>query len=103
VNNTLFLSAPADGTTVGQTFVVRGRTAPNARVHIVAGATGSLAGIFAYGAGSYVGDTTADGNGNFAQQVSLPTAGGAAIVLTVTSTEPQNGETAQQRVQLQER
>ena len=94
------LSAPTDGTSVPANFTVTGRTAPNARVRIVAGATASLGGAFAFGAGNYTGDTVADGAGNFSQSVSLQTVSGAAIGLTVTATDPQTKESSQKKLRL---
>ena len=98
--NSLTLSTPLDDTTVGQNFEIKGHTLPNARIHIVAGATASLGGVFAFGAGNYTGDTSADGNGNFTQAVSLQTVSGATIGLTVTSTDPSTKESAQKKLRL---
>jgi len=98
--NSLTLSTPVDETSVGQNFEIKGKTAPNARVHIVAGATASLGGVFAFGAGNYTGDTIADAAGNFSQAVSLQTVSGASIGLTVTSTDPTTKESAQKKLRL---
>jgi hypothetical protein len=97
--NSLTLSSPANGASVGSSFTVSGHTLPGAHVHIVAGAV-AQAGPFAFGAGNYSGDTTADGNGNFSQTVTLQTISGAQIGLTVTSTDPATNESAEQRRQL---
>jgi len=97
--NSLTLTAPDNGAVVGSTFTVRGRTLPGAHVHIIAGAV-AQAGPFAFGAGNYSGDTTADANGNFSQAVTLQTIGGAQIGLTVTSTDPVTNESAEQKRQL---
>jgi len=98
--NSLSLSMPADESAVGQNFEIKGKTLPNARIHIVAGATASLGGVFAFGAGNYTGDTIADGAGAFAQAVSLQTVSGATIGLTVTSTDPATKESAQKKLRL---
>jgi hypothetical protein len=98
--NSLSLSTPIDETTVGQNFEIKGKTLPNARIHINAGATASLGGVFAFGAGNYTGDTIADGNGNFSQAVSLQTVSGATIGLTVTSTDTTTKESAQKKLRL---
>ncbi len=98
--NSLTLSSPLDQTTVGQNFEIRGRTLPNARVHIVAGATANFGGVFAFGAGTYTGDTIADAAGNFSQAVTLQTVSGASIGLTVTSTDPASKESAQKKLNL---
>ncbi len=100
--NMLFIASPHDGEPVGQTFTIAGRTAPNARIHIVAGASAGVGG-FAFGTGSYSGDTIADGSGNFSQQVTLQTLGGSTIGLTVISTDPQTRESAEKKLQLQAR
>ena len=98
--NFLNLTQPANGTTVGLTFTVAGRTVPNGQVHIVAGAVGNLGGFFTYNAGSFAGDTMADGNGYFSQTLSLQSRGGTQLGLTVTSTDPLTNETAQQQLTL---
>ena len=98
--NQLILSSPGEGATVGQAFTVSGHTMPNARIHIIAGATATVGGVFAFGAGSYGGDTIADGNGNFSQTVSLQTVSGAAIGLTVISTDPVSKEAAEKKLRL---
>jgi hypothetical protein len=98
--NTLSITSPSDGSAVGSTFTVIGKTVANAHVHIVAGATASVAGVFAYGAGTYTGDVTADGAGNFSQDVTLQTVGGATIAMTLTSTDPQTKESAEKKLHL---
>jgi hypothetical protein len=98
--NELILTSPPEGVAVGQAFTVAGHTLPNARVHIVAGATATVGGVFAFGAGSYGGDTIADGNGNFSQSISLQTVPGASIGLTVTSTDPVTKEAAEKKLRL---
>ncbi len=97
--NSLTLSAPTDGATVGSRFTVTGHTLPNASVHILAGATASIGG-FALGAGRYEGDLQADVAGNFTQEVTLNTVGGASIGLTVTSTDPKTKESAEKKLHL---
>ena len=50
--NTLSILAPVDGSGVGRTFVVRGRSVPYALVHVDAGASASFVGrSFAFGTG----------------------------------------------------
>jgi hypothetical protein len=98
--NSLSISAPQNDAAVGSNFVLRGTTAPNARVHVVAGASANVGGVFAFGAGSYSGDTIADASGRFSQQVQLQTVRGAQIAVTVTSTDPNTGESAQQKLRL---
>ncbi len=99
--NSITVTAPANGGTVSaSSFTLSGRTVPNARVHIVAGAVGSVGGVFSFGAGNYTGDTIADGSGYFSQNVSLQTLSGAQIGLTVTSTDPVTNESAEARLQL---
>jgi hypothetical protein len=100
--NSLTLTSPRENTPSGTEFTVAGHTAPGARVHIVAGASTSIGG-FAFGTGSYAGDTVADGNGDFSQNVSIESVGSAIIGLTVTSTDPVSGESAERKLQLQTR
>ncbi len=98
--DSLSLFSPERDSAVGSSFTVAGRTAPNARVHIVAGSTASLGGVFAFGTGSYNGDTIADSSGRFSQTVTLQTVSGARIGLTVTSTDPDSREAAEKKIQL---
>ncbi len=98
--NNLTLTSPANGSAVGSTFTVSGRTTPNARVHIVAGSAASVGGFFAFNTGSYTGDTIADGSGNFSQQVSLQSAPGGQIGVTVTATDPATNASAERRLRL---
>jgi hypothetical protein len=98
--NFLNLTQPGNGATVGSTFTVEGRTVPNGQVHIVAGAVGNFGGFFTYNAGSFSGDTVADGNGHFSQTISLQSPSGAQVGLTVTSTDPLTNETSQRQLTL---
>jgi Copper amine oxidase N-terminal domain len=98
--NTLTITTPPDGASVGQGFRIAGHTVPNARIHIVAGATATVGGVFAFGAGTYVGDLTADPSGFFSQTVTLQTVSGASIGVTVTSTDPASNEAAEKRLRL---
>ncbi len=99
--NTISIVSPPDGSPVGNSFTVRGRTVPNALVHVVAGASANFAGrSFAFGSGNFVGDTVADGSGNFEQRINVQAFPGAAIGVTITSTDPQSRESAQQKLQL---
>jgi len=84
-------------------FVVRGRTAPNARVRVLAGSVVDVAGPFAFASGNYAGDTTADGDGHFEATVTLTTAPGARIGVTVISTDPQTKEGVEKRLRLRAR
>ncbi len=99
--NTLSILAPIDGSGVGRTFVVRGRSLPYALVHVDAGASANFVGrSFAFGTGNASVDTTADGNGNFSAPVSVRAFPGATIGVTITSTDPQSRESAQKKLQL---
>jgi hypothetical protein len=94
---------PGDGATVGNQFVVSGRTAPGARVSIQVGVgnsngrTTTLGGIIGtlLGAGtqnnSAAYNVTADGNGFFSQQVSIGAASGSQLLLAILATDPRNG------------
>lgn len=98
--DSIVIRAPGDNASVPSNFTVTGRSTPNARIRIVAGATATLGGAFAFGAGNYTGDTTADASGNFSQSVSLQTVSGASIGLTVTATDPQSQESSQKKLRL---
>lgn len=87
---------PQNNATVGATFAVRGRTMPNSRVTIEAGGAANLGGFLVMGTGTYRGDTTADANGNFAQDVSLSTVPGGTINLVVSATDPNTKAAAPQ-------
>jgi len=97
--NSLTIFSPREDVPSGAEFTVSGRTAPGAHVHVVAGASTSLGG-FAFGTGSFVGDTTADGQGNFSEPISIESVGSAIIGLTITSTDPATGESAEKKLQL---
>ncbi|MBV9103519.1 MAG: copper amine oxidase N-terminal domain-containing protein [Candidatus Eremiobacteraeota bacterium] len=97
--NTITLDRPQNGDTVGRNFTVSGHSVPNARVHLEAGAL-APAGPFTFTTGTYVGDTVADSNGYFSQQVSINAVSGGRIGLTVTSTDPVTKESAQVKLTL---
>lgn len=98
--NFVTLTAPTNGGEVTGSFAVKGTTLPNARVHITAGAIANVGGIFALGTGNYTADTTADGSGNFSQDVQINVVSGGAIGLTVTSTDPASKASAEQKARL---
>jgi hypothetical protein len=102
--NFLDLERPlADAAVDAGSFVVRGKTAPNSRVRVLAGSVVDVAGPFAFGSGNFAGDTTADVDGRFEQTVTLTTVAGARIGLTVTSTDPQTKEGVEKRLRLRAR
>ena len=93
---------PANGTTVGQQFIVSGRTTPGARVTIqvgtsqarantVGGLIGAILGAGGNQSTAASGTVIADGNGRFSQQVNINAPSGTQLVLTITSTDPQTG------------
>lgn len=93
----LDVMTPQNNSTVGSTFTVRGKTMPNARVTIEAGGSANLAGILVLGTGTFRGDTTADANGDFAENVSLGNSvQGGSINLVVTATDSQSRAAAPQ-------
>jgi hypothetical protein len=98
--NTLTVGSPINGATVGSTFTIRGRTLPNARIHILAGAVASAGGVLTFSTGNYVGDTVADPSGFFSQEVTLNTVSGGTIGVTVTSTDPVTKGSAQVKLTL---
>jgi hypothetical protein len=100
--NLLQIISPPDGSGVGRNFTIVGRTLPNALIHIDAGASANFAGrSFAFGSGNFAADTTADGAGNFSQNINVQSFPGAAIGVTITSTDPRTRESAQKKLQLQ--
>ncbi len=92
---------PRDGTTVGNQFVVSGRTIPGAHVTVQVGVSGSpgtvggLVGALLGGGGtnsaSY--SLTADGSGYFTTQVSIDAPGGSQLVLAINADDPRTGAT----------
>lgn len=82
---------PASGSTVGSQFTVSGRTLPNSSIHLAATGSGVFGGIFQITSGTYTADLTADGNGNFSQQVSVNTVSGGNVAVRITSTAPGTG------------
>ncbi len=94
---------PGDGATVGNQFVVSGRTTPGARVTIQVGVgnangrTTTLGGILGtlLGGGSQNNsasyNVTADGNGAFSQQVNIGAASGSQLLLAILATDPRTG------------
>lgn len=90
------LSAPAQDQVVGRTFVVRGRTAPNAQVHIDAGPLSSPVGqAFQFLPGKFSRDLRAGPLGNFEESVTTAAGQGLGIGVLVTATNPVTGATAQ--------
>ncbi len=93
---------PANGATVGQQFIVSGRTSAGARVAIQVGTSSaranSIGGLIGaiLGAGGNQSNTAsatvvADGSGRFSQQVNINAPSGTQLVLTITATDPQTG------------
>ena len=79
--NFVQLTAPTDGQTVTPIFLVAGRTAVQARVHITAG--------------NFSGDTVADSTGYFSLQVTLtPGGSGSSVPIHVASVDPISKTTA---------
>jgi copper amine oxidase-like protein len=96
---------PANGATVGRQFTISGRTTPGARVTIQIGAAGggsnTIGGLIGaiLGGGGNQGNTasytiTADGNGNFAQGVSINAPSGTQLAIAINATDTQTGATA---------
>jgi hypothetical protein len=79
---------PTDGSTVGSTFTVSGRTLPNSTVHIAATGSALLGGILRVGLGTYTSDVQADGNGRFSQAVSMQVPSGGNVGVRLTSIAP---------------
>ena len=80
---------PANGTAVGQSFVVAGQTTPNAHVRIAATGSTVFGGIFRAVTGTYTTDVQADSSGRFAQPINLSDVGGAnQVAVQITSIDP---------------
>jgi hypothetical protein len=79
---------PADGSAVGSTFTVSGRTLPNSTVHIAATGSALLGGVLRVGLGTYTSDVQADGNGRFSQSVSVQVPSGGNVSVRLTSIAP---------------
>jgi hypothetical protein len=88
--------SPANGANVGSSFTVRGRTLPGSHVTVEVGAGASVGGLLAFGTGTFRGDTTADANGNFTEDVNLNTVPGGYVNIVVSSTAPGTGAAAPQ-------
>ncbi|TAM57741.1 copper amine oxidase N-terminal domain-containing protein [bacterium] len=88
VRNFISSVAPVKGSQVGSDFTISGTTLPSSHLKIVAEGTANVAGIFRVGTGTFVGETIADQNGHFAQQVQLATPGGSEIGVRIISTQP---------------
>ncbi len=82
--------APANGSTVGNTFSVTGSTLPNSHVHIVVTPVAVLGGVFTVSSATSVSDAVADSSGNFAQSVNVSTVPGGSVSVRVTSIAPTN-------------
>ena len=93
---------PANGTTVGQQFIVSGRTSPGARVTIqvgtstarantVGGLIGALLGAGGNQSNTASGTVIADGNGRFSQWSTSTPRPARSSVLTITATDPSTG------------
>ena len=95
---------PADGSTVPNQFTISGHTTPGARVTIQVGAAqgnptsigGLIGAILGAGGGTQVSapiNVTADGNGNFSQQVTVNAPSGTQLTIALNATDQQTGAT----------
>ena len=95
---------PANGATVGNQFVVSGRTTPGAHVTVQVGVSsgggttiGQIIGSILTGGqqtNSASASLTADGNGNFSTQVNIGAPSGSTLTLVINATDAQTGATA---------
>ena len=100
VPNVLDGLRPRAGETVGDDFVVSGRTLPGARVHVaVAADAQALGGIFRVGVDTFERTVTADGAGNFAVPVHVGAVPGGGADVFIQSRAP-SGASATKRVPL---
>lgn len=88
--NFVNLITPPNGAAVGSTFRVRGKTLPNSHVMVEAGTRDRIGG-FTFGGNTFRGDTTADAEGNFSEDVTLPGPSNGPVNLMVSSTDPTSG------------
>ena len=96
-NNFVDIFTPDQDARVSNTFEVRGRTAPNARVLVQAASVANVGGFVALDTGSFRGETVAGPNGAYAVNVVLNDIRGGAVNIVVTSTDPSTRATAQAR------
>ncbi len=92
---------PRDGASVGNQFVVSGRTIPGAHVTVqvgvvgdratVGGLVGALLGGGGTNSASY--SLTADGAGFFTTEVDISAPGGSRLLLAINSVDPRTGAT----------
>ena len=96
---------PAEGATVGNQFVISGRTTPGAHVTVQVGVSNSgggttigqiLGSILSGGSqtNSASANLTADGNGNFSTQVNIGAPSGSTLTLVINATNAQTGAVA---------
>jgi Copper amine oxidase N-terminal domain len=95
---------PPSGATVGNQFVVSGRTTPGARVNVTVGVSNGGATTIGAIIGSILGggsqtnsatyNVTADANGYFSAQVNIGAPSGSTLTLVIHATDPQTGATA---------
>jgi len=86
-SNVLNNISPANGSTVGSSFTLTGRTRPGAAVHVAATASATAFGIIPVGTGTFAQDVTADGNGYFSVPITINTQSGGRVTVVVTSTQ----------------
>lgn len=90
--------SPSNGSQVGSSFTVTGRTLPGSTVHVVAsGEASALGGLFQIGTGTYQTDVQANGNGYFSVTPSLNVTSGGGIRIILQSIAP-NGASVEQQV-----
>jgi hypothetical protein len=92
---TLTITQPAGNAPVGQSFVIRGTTAANARIHVTVGASPAFTGQFN-------GNAVAGPLGNFNITVTMNDAlmGQRSVRVKITATDPASGQSVDQFLQL---
>jgi hypothetical protein len=95
--NFVDIYTPGQDGRVSNTFAVRGRTTPNARVLVQAASVASVGGFVALDTGSFRGAAVAGPDGAYEVNVVLNDVRGGAVNLVVTSTDPATRATAQAR------
>ncbi len=94
--NQLFALSPGNGANVGAQFTLYGRTAPNARIHVVASSEASaLGGLLQVGTGTFSTDVQADSSGAFSVPIATNATNGGTIRVLLQSIAPDGTSTEQ--------
>jgi hypothetical protein len=88
-SNSISNLSPQPGASVTSNFTLKGKTAPNSVVHVVAsGQTSAFGGMLQIGEGTFQSDVNADANGLFTVPIALNAVSGSQIRVVIQSTAP---------------